>query len=406
MKSGLRPTAKHLVSLAYWPKRKRSSRALVLTIMLGAALVCSSAGQTLTVLHKFNGPDGDTPITGVIRDGAGNVYGTTKWGGSAGSGTVFKVETSLNEILLHDFTGTTEAATPRGNLILDSAGNLYGAASGGGDSACQCGVIFRIDRRGKWTVLYSFKGGQDGYSPGAGVILDGAGNLYGTTYSGGHTYGTVFKLDASGKETMLYRFRGGLDGSAPTGELVRDAAGNLYGTTSAGGDSICQCGTIFKLDSTGKETVLYRFLGGTDGSGSAAGLVRDAAGNLYGMTTGGGDPICQCGVVFKLDKSGKETVLHSFTHGSDGAYPYGGVIRDAAGNLYGTTNYGGDSDAGIIFKLDSSGGETILYSFRGQGDGGYPYAGVIRDSAGNLYGTTAFDDDGNCFCGTVWELTP
>src|SRR6266436_4437687 len=303
MKSGFRPTAEHLVSLADGPKIKRSSRALVLTIMLGAALVCSSAGQTLTVLHKFNGPDGDTPITGVIRDGAGNLYGTTKWGGSAGSGTVFELETSLNEILLHDFTGTTEAATPRGNLILDSAGNLYG-------------------------------------------------------------------------------------------------------TTSAGGDSICQCGTIFKLDSTGKLTVLYRFLGGTDGSGSAAGLVRDAAGNLYGMTTGGGDPICQCGVVFKLDKSGKETVLHSFTHGSDGAYPYGGVIRDAAGNLYGTTNYGGDSDAGLILKLDSSGGETILYSFRGEGDGGYPYAGVIRDSAGNLYGTTAFDSDLNCFCGTVWELTP
>src|SRR5258706_1585982 len=234
MKSGLRPTAKHLVSLGDWPTVKRSLRALVLTIVLAVALVCSSAGQTLTVFHTFNGPDGDTPITGVIRDGAGNVYGTTKWGGSAGSGTVFKLETSLNEVLLHDFTGTTEAATPRGNLILDSAGNRYGAASGGGESACQCGVICKIDRRGKWTVLYSFKGGQDGYSPGAGVILDDAGNLYGTTYSGGHTYGTVFKLEASGKETMLYRFRGGLDGSAPTGELVRDAAGNLYGAAQSG----------------------------------------------------------------------------------------------------------------------------------------------------------------------------
>src|SRR5258708_22546701 len=233
MKSGFRPTAKHLVSLADWTKMKRSSRALVLTVMLGAALGSRLSGQTLTVLHKFNGPDGESAITGVMRDGAGNVYGTTEWGGSAGSGTVFELETSLNEILLHDFTGTTEAATPRGNLILDSAGNLYGAASGGGESACQCGVIFKIDRRGKWTVLYSFKGGQDGYSPGAGVILDDAGSLYGTTYSGGHTYGTVFKLDASGKETMLHRFRGGLDGSAPTGELGRAAAGKLLPSPTA-----------------------------------------------------------------------------------------------------------------------------------------------------------------------------
>src|SRR5258708_36295929 len=156
MKSGFRPTAKHLVSLADWTKMKRSSRALVLTIILGAALVCSAAGQTLTVLHKFNGPDGDTPITGVIRDGAGNVYGTTKWGGSAGSGTVFELETSLNEILLHDFTGTTETATPRGNLILDSAGKLYGTATGRGESAGLCGVATRSTSNCERALLYSF----------------------------------------------------------------------------------------------------------------------------------------------------------------------------------------------------------------------------------------------------------
>jgi uncharacterized repeat protein (TIGR03803 family) len=222
-----------------------------------------------------------------------------------------------------------------------------------------------------YNLLHSFTGGADGATPDAGLVLDAAGNLYGTTVAGGASnLGTVFKLDKTGKETLRYSFLGGADGATPYAGLILDGAGNLYGATEVGGAS--NSGTVFKLDTTGVETLLYSFTGGADGTPDV-GLVRDAAGNLYGTTFAGGAP--SFGTVFKLDTTGTETVLYSFTGGADGGSPFGGLVRDAAGNLYGTTIEGGVDRApceadgyrgcGVVFKLDPTGTETVLYTFTG-----------------------------------------
>jgi uncharacterized repeat protein (TIGR03803 family) len=305
-----------------------------------------------TVLHSFTGStDGKWPKTGLVRDTAGNLYGTTGGGGTSGNGSVFKLDTTGKETVLYSFTGSPDGSSP-GNLIRDANGNLYGTTVLGGAS-CNCGTVFKVDATGKETVLYVFTSGNgntDGRNPGAGLVRDGAGNLYGTTVNGGRSgKGTVFKVDTTGKETVLHSFAGtGGDGANPYASLVRDAAGNLYGTTFLGGTS-CNCGTIFKVDATGKETVVHSFTG-LDGEYPLAGLVRDSAGNLYGTTTGGGTS--GYGVVFKLNETGTETVLHSFTGGTtDGNSPYAGLVRDAAGNLYGTTHSGGASNYGTVFKL-------------------------------------------------------
>jgi uncharacterized repeat protein (TIGR03803 family) len=193
-------------------------------------------------------------------------------------------------------------------------------------------------------------------------------------------------------EIVLYNFVGGQgDGANPYAALIQDSAGNLYGTTYGGGSPSCSppygCGTVFKLDSTGKETLLYSFTGGSDGGNPNGELVQDAAGNLYGTTYTGADG---CGTVFKLDSTGKETTLHTFgaPGGNDGCLPVAGVTRDSAGNLYGTTWQGGVKSFGIVFQLDTQGNESILYSFAGGTDGKFPFASLVRDSAGNLYGTS------------------
>src|ERR1035438_8071215 len=248
-----------------------------------------------------------------------------------------------------------------------------------------------------FSVPHSFTGPPDGGIPYAGVVWDAQGNLYGTTSGGGASaYGTVFKLDTTGNETVLYSFTGtGTDGLDPQGNLMRDAKGNLYGTTVQGGVGCTAedgCGTVFKLDTAGKETVLHDFTGSPDGSSSFSGLVRDTQGNLYGTTAAGGDNACKngCGIVFKLDATDHETVLYSFTGGTDGGSPQGNLVRDAQGNLYGTSG-GGASGYGTVFKLDASGKETVLYGFTGatKGDGAYPSGSLVRDAQGNLYGTTS-----------------
>ena len=230
-------------------------------------------------------------------------------------------------------------------------------------------------------LLYSFTGGSDGGSPTSRLVQDAAGNLYGTTTRGGmgcgpvfKECGVVFKLDPSGNETVLFTFTGGADGGMPAGGLIQDASGNLYGTTSGGGDS--GNGTVFRLDLSGNETVLYSFSGANDGARPSGALIRDEAGNLYGTTLAGGDEIpCGgsapgCGTVFKLDSTGKETVLHSFTGGGDGAFPYADLVLDAAGNLLGTTAGGGSGSAGagdgVVFKIDVTGNESVLYTFKGE----------------------------------------
>jgi uncharacterized repeat protein (TIGR03803 family) len=285
--------------------------------------------------------------------------------------------------------------------------------------------VFRLSNKGKKTVLYSFAGGTDGVEPFGGLIRDAAGNLYGTTLYGGRDplqicnsgsgCGIVFKVDITGQESVLYSFRGEEDGGESVGGLVRDAEGNLYGTTELGGDLNCisgvGCGTVFKLDNNGNETVLYSFTGGTDGLSPSAGLVRDASGNLYGTTWQGGDLTCQnfgCGTVFKVDGAGKETTLHSFTAGKDGAFPNAGLIRGTGGVLWGTTVIGGAANSGTLFRVDPSGKEIILHSFAGGADGSGPYAGVIRDAAGNFYGLANSGGDLTCNhgngCGTVYKI--
>jgi uncharacterized repeat protein (TIGR03803 family) len=263
--------------------------------------------------------------------------------------------------------------------------------------------VFKLDTFGNETVLHSFNG-SDWSVPLAGLILDSTGNLYGTTYVGGtYNNGTVFKLDTSGNETVLYSFTGRSDGGGPyAGSLITDAVGNLYGTSSFGG--AYTLGTVFKLDTFGHEAVLHSFNGG-DGWAPYGGLVMDAAGNLYGTTgLGGGSTYCSngCGTVFELDSSGNETVLHSFTgSGGDGFIPLAGLIRDRRGNLYGTTAGGGANGGGIVFKLDGSGRETVLHSFPGN-DLAYSNGGLLMDKAGNIYGTTFWGGDSGD--GTVFKI--
>jgi uncharacterized repeat protein (TIGR03803 family) len=337
----------------------------------GTVFEVSSQG-TETILHTFKGiPDGSEPWAAVVRDPAGNLYGTTAYGGAFNFGTVFKVTPTGHERVLYSFTGPPDGATPFAALIRDSAGNLYGTTSAGGSGTCNiggqqgCGTVFMVSASGTERVLYSFAGGTDGVRPMAGLVPDAAGNLYGTTTQGGAAHcsdfsvsgcGTVFKLSKTGIETVLHSFAGyPNDGEGPTARLIFGAKGVLYGTTLMGG--AYSYGTVFKVNvANRKETVMYSFTGGsTDGINPAGGLTRDAAGNLYGITQAGGGAVCAgsgCGTIFRLDKNGNETVLCSFAVGNDASVPAGDLIRDSAGNLYGTTSNGGTAGGpGTVYKL-------------------------------------------------------
>ncbi len=394
--------------------------ALALAIVLLPAIVATRPvqAQTFTQLYQFvGGSDGANPLAGLVRDAAGNLYGTTFAGGVIGGtciilggcGVVFKLDTLGTETVLYRFTGLADGALPFAGLLLDAAGNLYGTTSAGGivSGTCMalhgCGVVFRLDTSGTETVLHSFTGSPDGDSPRAGLVLDAAGNLYGTTFGGGTSnLGTVFKLDTAGTETVLHSFTGP-EGANPTAGLLLNA-GNLYGTTAE---------TAFKLDSTGTLTVLHAFTGSPDGGGPiGAGLVLDAAGNLYGTAPDGGALNCLsgqnqpvgCGIVFKLNPAGVETV-YNFTAGGD--RPLATLVRDTAGNLYGTSEFTGPraDSIGLVFKMDVNGAETALFHFA---DGGLSRAGLVAglvlDAAGTLYGTTEFG--GSFGAGTVFKLDP
>jgi uncharacterized repeat protein (TIGR03803 family) len=322
------------------------------------------------------------------------------------------------------FGGPGDGQNPRGDLIADSAGNLYGTTQFGGANTTEenpngAGTVFEVSAAGDETVLHSFGGAVDGYWPVAGLVRDSAGDLFGTTFTGTAGSGTVFEVYPNGVEAVLHNFSGGKDEGDPAGSLLLDSAGNLYGTTA--GVDTGQYGTVFKLAPDGKITELHTFAGSpNDGAGPAAGLIHDGAGNLYGTTANGGTGGDEfTGTVFEVSKGGVETILYNFTGNSDGGSPEANLIRDSAGNLYGTTVEGGDSaficeqffdGCGTVFKVTPEGQETVLYSFTGGDDGGNPLSDLLMDGKGNLYGTASGGGSSSGLsctaCGVVFEVTP
>jgi uncharacterized repeat protein (TIGR03803 family) len=403
---------------------------LLALMFVGPLIPYAAQGQKFSVVYTFTAKyDGATPQAPLIRDGKGNFYGTTEHGGAFGLGAIFELGPGGKEIPLHSFAGV-DGLAPEGSLVRDARGNLYGTTFYGGTpegGSCGhgCGTVFKLDTQGKFTMLYAFSGKADGGEPSGNLVFDEEGNLYGTAMMSGNAScdcGEVFKVDPTGKETVVYAFNGGADGSAPYGGgLVRDAAGNLYGMTLFGGDTTaCDpwgCGVVFKVDSSGNESVLHAFTGGTDGAAPWGTVSQDAFGNLYGTTTGGGSS--GGGTVFMLDTTGKETVLYAFTRGAGGRAPYAGVSRDSDGNLYGTTIWGGDFShectfygCGVVFRVDKNGKEHILYAFPDGADGDqyyYPTPGVIVDKKGNLYGPYPWGGKAQrCLgeCGFIYKIVP
>ncbi|MGO8793211.1 MAG: choice-of-anchor tandem repeat GloVer-containing protein [Candidatus Sulfotelmatobacter sp.] len=311
------------------------------------------------------------------------------------------------ETVLHSFTGGANGDDPHANLILVDE-ILYGTTAGGG-SAGDCGTVFKVTKRGTWTLLYAFTCGADGAYPWPGLLADSEGSLYGTTSLGGaYGWGTIYKVTSAGAETALYSFTGRTDGRFPLSNLVRDTKGNIYGTVEDGGTGTgpsCDygCGAVFKLTPAGVETVLYSFTGGADGTQPESLILAD--GNLYGVALAGTNGF---GTIFKITLAGKETTLYGFAGGSDGATPAGNLLRDSKGNLYGVTASGGTFGQGEIYELTSAGVLNVLYNFTGGADGGSPSTALIRDQVGNFYGTTIYGGNFNCHdgCGTVYELTP
>jgi uncharacterized repeat protein (TIGR03803 family) len=395
------------VQVRGWISGMRMREACIALMLAAVGASQSSQAQTFTVLHNFTGGnDGGNPSAGLVRDKAGNLYGTTVYGNAGecelGCGLVFEVDTSGTETVLYGFQGGTDGAYPYAGLIRDAAGNLYGTTFNGGSSD-NGGTVFKVDTSGTETVLHNFTGGTtDGCHPEGGLLRDKAGNLYGTTQAcGASRYGTVFKMDTSGTETVLHSFAGGTtDGAYPVyTSLLMDKNGNLYGVTEYGGAS--GEGVVYMLSSSGTLTVLHNFTGYPDGCYPNGTPARDKKGNLYGTANACGSS--NLGIVWKVSKKGTETVLHNFTgYPTDGGNPYAGVIIDAKGNLYGDASQGGTSDAGVVYKLSKSKTLTVLHNFT-RSDGQFLVGGVIRDGKGNLYGTTY--GGGSYSYGTAWKLT-
>jgi uncharacterized repeat protein (TIGR03803 family) len=390
---------------------------VIYAFVLGLAAVATpqSPAQTFRVIHNFTGgSDGGNPLAGFTIDAAGYFYGTTNAGGASGVGTVFKVTGKGKEIVLHSFTGGADGANPDSSLVMDAAGNLYGTTIAGGASGA--GTVFRIAPKGRETVLYSFTGRADGAKPEAALTMDAAGNLYGTTTAGGSSgNGTVFKLTvpkkANGKwrEKVLYSFGSGTDGTTPVSGVTLDAKGNIYGTASAGGSY--GYGTVFELTlskSGWTESILYNFQMQSDGGVPYAGLIFDHSGNLYGAATEGGDGAGGGGTVFELTPTNGGwtfTVLYALPGwGISGTYR--NLLLDASGNIFATTHCDGANSAGTVYELTPSSSGwiyTSLHVFSGS-DGFYSFSNLVFDKYGNLYGTT--NEGGANGLGDIFKIKP
>ncbi len=345
------------------------------------------------------------PLVATLAIAACNAGGSSSMPTTAGT---FQTGTSSARAQtftdLYNFTGSSDGGYPTAGLVRDATGNLYGTAFEGGSSGY--GVVFKVDTSGSETVLHSFTGGTtDGEYPYASLLMDANGNLYGTAAGGGSSgYGVVFKVDTSGNETLLYSFAGGTtDGCYTHNGLIEDKSGNLYGLTDLCGSS--NNGTIFKLNKKGTETVLHSFAGGaTDGAYPFyTTLLMDRSGVLYGVTEYGGS--AGYGVVYKLSKKGEVTLLHSFAGGTtDGCDAVGTPVMDKNGNVYGITEHCGSSGKGVVYKLSRKNELTLLHSFTGSAkDGAYPFSGLILDTKGNLYGESAAG--GSSAYGVVYRLS-
>lgn len=391
-----------------------------LLILVAALVVNLSAAQaqTFSTVHNFAGsPDDGWEPGGLTGGPAGVMFGPTQVGGSVGFGTVFEFSPSQGDIILHSFTGP-DGQSPFSVLLRSGNGNLYGTTSSGG--AYFYGNVFRL-RGGQFTDLHDFQGPPDGAIPYDGVIENIDGALYGTTGIGGTGSclggcGTIYKIDKFDRETVLYSFHGP-DGAYPGAALIHDERGNLYGTTTNGGaNQSCQagCGTVFMLQRSGQFKVLHSFKGGTeDGWWPATGVVRDAEGNLFGTTSAGGTS--NNGTLYEITRNGEEKVLYNFAGPPDGSEP-GALLLTSSGRFYGTTFSGGETGCwglyggcGIIFWADKFGNERVIHTFNGLTDGAQPTGAPIMDSEGNLYGTTLSGvKDGCTFthagCGTIWRL--
>ena len=419
-------------------KLSRSAIPFAIAFTSLSMFLCASAAraQTESVLYSFGSgtADGTMPVSGLLLDSGGNLYGTTAAGGTHNNGTVFKLARSgsaWTKAQLYSFGSPLDGKEPWSGLVQDSAGNLYGTTIYRGQLFTN-GTFYRITPGITWTEtgIYTFPGGPAGANPydTGKLIRDSSGNFYGTTAGGGaYSQGAVFEISISGDvvtETVIYSFdntQSHPDGAAPKAGLIMDSNGNLYGTTVTGGAgtygncTAAGCGTVFELfrsaEGRWSESVLYSFNGGAfDGANPNAELLLDPSGNLFGTTLAGGTS--NSGTVFELSptESGawKESVIHKFGSAGDGSGPHSGLTRDSRGNLYGTTYIGGAHGGGTVFKLspvvNDVWTETVLWGFGGRGDGKNPYGGVVIDSDGNLYGTTNIG--GSHTYGTVFKLVP
>jgi uncharacterized repeat protein (TIGR03803 family) len=388
--------------------------ALLMRLLYAAALALpvlgAHAAVVFTTLHSFRVfPDVQNP-SGLVQGRDGSFYGTTYYGGTNGGGTVFKISTNGALTNLYSFIGN-DGANPSAALVQGNDGYFYGTTYGGGTKGN--GTVFKISANGALTNLHSFTG-NDGANPSAALVQGSDGYLYGTTQNGGVTnnYGTVFKISPDGHLTTLYSFGSvqdtngaPLDGANPSAALVQGSDGYLYGTTARGGTS--DAGSVFKITTNGVLTTLHSF-DGIDGLWPVAALVQGSDGNFYGTTQNGGTNGGGAGNVFKISPTGKLTNLYDFgsvqdtnNQSLDGRVP-NGLVQDSDGYFYGTTVWGGTSDAGSVFKISANGALTSLHSFNGM-DGSHP-SGLVQGSDGYFYGTTS--GGGTNYGGTVFKISP